>query len=84
MRLAHAERVIRSVKSEYLDKLVLLGEHHLRSTVLEFASHYHTERNYQGIDSRIMRTFHLGLRRVARLPGAPQRSPPLLHPERTG
>ncbi|ACY15473.1 integrase core domain-containing protein [Haliangium ochraceum] len=51
---AYAERCVRSVKSECLDKLVLLGEHHLRSAVSEFAAHYHTECNHQGINSRII------------------------------
>ncbi|WP_233104171.1 transposase [Haliangium ochraceum] len=51
---AYAERFVRSVKSECLGKLVLLGERHLRSAVSEYAAHYHTERNHQGISSRII------------------------------
>jgi hypothetical protein len=41
---AYAERFVRSIKSECLSKLVLLGENHLRTAVREYVAHYHTER----------------------------------------
>nr|WP_269821709.1 integrase core domain-containing protein [Haliangium ochraceum] len=56
---AYAERFVRSVKSECLDKLVLLGERHLRSAVSEYSAHYHTERNRQGISSQIIQPTHI-------------------------
>nr|WP_275942117.1 integrase core domain-containing protein [Haliangium ochraceum] len=56
---AYAERFVRSVKSECLDELVLLGERHLRSTVSEYATHYHTERTHQGIGSQNIQSIHL-------------------------
>ncbi|WP_053332878.1 integrase core domain-containing protein [Haliangium ochraceum] len=56
---AYAERFVRSVKSECLDKLVLFGERHLRSAVSEYAAHYHTERNHQGINSQIIQPIHI-------------------------
>ena len=46
---AYAERFVRSIKEECLDRIVPLGERHLRRTVQEFATHYHRERNHQGL-----------------------------------
>jgi transposase InsO family protein len=51
---AYAERFVLSIKSECLNKLVLLGERHLRHAVREFVEHYHLERNHQGLDSRLL------------------------------
>ena len=51
---AYAERFVRSIKSECLGKLVLLGENHLRTAVQEYITHYHTERNHQGLESRLI------------------------------
>jgi transposase InsO family protein len=48
---AHAERFVLSIKSECLNRLVPLGEAHLRHAVGEFVRHYHTERHHQGLDS---------------------------------
>ena len=43
-----------SIKSECLDKLVPLGERHLRLAISEFVEHYHLERNHQGLDNRLI------------------------------
>jgi putative transposase len=51
---AYAERFVRSVKGECLGKLVLLGENHLRTAVREYVAHYHTERNHQGLEGRLI------------------------------
>ena len=51
---AHAERFVRSIKDECLDRMVFLGEAHLRRTLAAFAAHYHTERNHQGIHDRLI------------------------------
>ena len=53
---AIAERFVLSVKSECLDKLVPLGERHLRLAISEFIDHYHLERNHQGLDNRLIAT----------------------------
>jgi transposase InsO family protein len=50
---AHAERFVRSIKSECLDRLVLFGEKSLRHAVREYLVHYHAERNHQGIGNAI-------------------------------
>ena len=41
---AFAERFVLSVKSECLDRIVPLGEAHLRAAVRAFVGHYHQER----------------------------------------
>ena len=51
---AFAERFVLSIKSECLNKIIPLGEKHLRLVVREYMEHYHTERNHQGLDSRII------------------------------
>ena len=52
---AFAERFVLSIKSECLNKIIPLGEKHLRLVVREYMAHYHTERNHQGLSSRIIR-----------------------------
>jgi transposase InsO family protein len=51
---AHAERFVRSIKTECLDRVVPLGEQHLRHLVREFVAHYHGERNHQGIKNELI------------------------------
>tara|TARA_B100000965_G_scaffold163247_1_gene136005 strand:- start:1638 stop:2747 length:1110 start_codon:yes stop_codon:yes gene_type:complete len=51
---AHAERFVRSVRSECLDHLVILGERHLRVVIRDYLAHYHAERNHQGLGSALI------------------------------
>jgi transposase InsO family protein len=51
---AYAERFVRSVKEECLDRLILLGERHLRRALAEFVAHYHAERNHQGLGNELI------------------------------
>jgi hypothetical protein len=51
---AYAERFVRSIKEECLDRLVVLGEAHLRRTLVAFTEHYHRERNHQGLHDRLI------------------------------
>ena len=51
---AHIERYMRSMKSECLSKLIFFGEASLRKALTEFSSHYHEERNHQGIGNNII------------------------------
>jgi transposase InsO family protein len=51
---AYAERFVRSVKEECLDRIVPLGERHLRRTLQDFAAHYHRERNHQGLANELI------------------------------
>ena len=43
-----------SIKSECLDRMVIIGEGHLRSAIQDFVDHYHTERNHQGLDNELI------------------------------
>ena len=51
---AYAERFVLSIKSECLDRLVLIGERHLRHAIDEYAEHYHLERTHQGLDNKLI------------------------------
>jgi transposase InsO family protein len=51
---AYAERFVRSIKEECLDRLVVLGEAHLRRTLVAFTEHYHRDRNHQGLQDRLI------------------------------
>jgi putative transposase len=51
---AHAERFVRTVRSECLNHFVIFGERHLRHLLREFTEHYRTERYHQGIGRRII------------------------------
>ncbi len=41
-------------KGQCLDRMILFGDRSLRNAAQEFISHYHTERNHQGLDNRII------------------------------
>jgi len=51
---AYAERFVRSIKDECLNRMIFFGERSLRKATREYAAHYHTERNHQGIDNRLI------------------------------
>ncbi len=51
---AYAERFVRSVKQECLDRMIPLGERHLRGALADFVVHYHRERNHQGLGNELI------------------------------
>ena len=51
---AYAERFIRSVKGECLNRVMPLGERHLRGMLRQFAVHYQHERNHQGLANELI------------------------------
>jgi transposase InsO family protein len=51
---AHAERFVRSIKTECLDRMILLGGRHFRRALAEFVEHYHLERNHQGLKNELI------------------------------
>jgi transposase InsO family protein len=51
---AYAERFVRSIKSECLARVVPLGQRHLRELVHQYVSHYHLERNHQGLGNALI------------------------------
>jgi transposase InsO family protein len=51
---AFAERFVGSAKSECLERIVPLGEGHLRAAVRAFVQHYHEERPHQGLGNELI------------------------------
>jgi hypothetical protein len=51
---AYAERFVRSIKEECLERMILFGERHLRRTIAEFVTHDNGERNHQGIGNELI------------------------------
>ena len=51
---AYAERFVRSIKEECLDRIIPFGERHFRRSVYEFVVHYHLERNHQGLGNELI------------------------------
>ena len=51
---AYAERFVRSIKTECLDRIIPFGERHFRRAVSEFIEHYHRERNHQGLGNTLI------------------------------
>ena len=51
---AYAERFVRSIKEECLDRMIFVGQGSLRRAVAEYVSHYHAERNHQGLENRLI------------------------------
>jgi len=51
---AYAERFVRSIKEECLNRVIPFGERHLRRTLAEYVEHYHRERNHQGIENELI------------------------------
>ena len=50
----HLERFMRSLKEECLERMVFFGERALQTAVANFLSHYHEERNHQGLGNRLI------------------------------
>jgi transposase InsO family protein len=51
---AYAERFARSIKEEYLSRLIFLSKQHLRTTISTFAAYYRLRRNHQGIEHKLI------------------------------
>src|SRR5215831_9670706 len=51
---AHAERFVRSIRGECLERLILFGERRLLRALDEFVAHYHGERNHQGLGNELI------------------------------
>lgn len=52
--IPHAGTLAESIKEECLERMILLGELHLRRAGREYVSHYHGERNHQGLDNQLI------------------------------
>ena len=51
---AFAERFVLSIKSECLERMVFVGERHLRRAIDEYVEHYHIERPHQGLANELI------------------------------
>jgi len=51
---AYAERFVRSIKEECLDRMIFFGERSLRYALREYEIHYLQERNHQGLDNQLL------------------------------
>lgn len=50
----YAERFVGSIKAECVNRLIFFSEAALRRALLEFAEHYHCERNHQGLGNELI------------------------------
>jgi len=51
---AFAERFVRSIREECLDRIILFGEASLRRALREYVVHFRGERNHQGLGNRLL------------------------------
>jgi putative transposase len=51
---AYAERFVRSIKDECLNRMIFIGQGSLRRAVTEYTEHYHRERSHQGLENRLI------------------------------
>ena len=51
---AYAERFVRSIKQECLNRVIPFGDRHLRRLIAEYVEHYHRERNHQGLANELI------------------------------
>jgi transposase InsO family protein len=61
---AYAERFVRSIKSECLNRMIFIGQASLCRAVAEYVDHYHGERNHQGLDNRLIRPVPSSVQKV--------------------
>ena len=50
---AICERLVGTLRRELLDRMLILGEAHLRAVLAEYQAHYNTARPHQGIAQRV-------------------------------
>jgi transposase InsO family protein len=50
---ATCERLVGTLRRELLDRMLILGEAHLRAVLVEYQVHYNSARPHQGIAQRV-------------------------------
>ena len=72
---AFAERFVRSIKEECLTRMIFVGQASLRHAIAQYLTHYHGERNHQGLNNRLLKPLcmvgkpHASVKRRERLGG---------------
>jgi putative transposase len=56
---AFAERFVRSIKTECLNRMIFIGQASLRHAITQYLTHYHRERNHQGLDNRLLKPIRI-------------------------
>ena len=51
---AYEERFVRSIKHEYLNRIIPIGEHHLIHAIDAYVDHYNRDRPHQGLDNKLL------------------------------
>ena len=51
---AYAERFVRSIKAECVERMIFLGRASLERAIAEYVAHYHDERAHQGIGNELV------------------------------
>jgi len=52
---SYAERFVRSIKEESLNRMMFFSEAQLRYVISQYMAHYHGERNHQGLQNTLIR-----------------------------
>ena len=64
---AYAERFVRSIKQECLNRVIPFGDRHLRRMIAEYVEHYHRERNHQGLANELIERVPIGAGNLGRI-----------------
>ena len=51
---AYAERFVKTIKEDCLERMIFFSEDSLRNAVRQFMEHYHQERNHQGLGNALI------------------------------
>jgi putative transposase len=51
---AYCEQFVRSIKEEALNQMIVIGEAVLRTVIQSYLTHYHHERNHQGLGNQLI------------------------------
>ena len=87
---ATCERLAETLRRELLDRILILGQAHLRDVLADYQAHYTRPRPHRGIGQRVPACEHDGPRVAAADPGAwhirrkptPERPDQRVHPSR--
>ena len=71
---AYAERWVRTIRRECLDRMLIFSERQLRRVLTEYEDHYNTHRPHRSLEALAWRTAHICTRTGAVEPRDPWRS----------